>query len=126
MPKRANFTSVKIQDGGGHHIEVLKVLRPQKYRTIMHPIMEYTCPVWHPSLTTAHAKPPETLQKRAMNIIFPGMDYRLSLIMAGVDTLDDRREALTERFSKRSVILETSCLKFTIPTARKKRLCHCK
>ena len=83
------------------------------------PITEYACPVWHPSLTTAHqAKTPETLQKRAMNIIFPDMDYRLSLIMAGVDTLEDRREALTERFFKRSVIPETSCLHYLLPDRR--------
>jgi len=81
--------------------------------------MEYACPVWHPSLTTAHqAKTPETLQKRAMNIIFPDMDYRLSLIMAGVDTLEDRREASTERFFKRSVIPETSCLHYLLPDRR--------
>jgi len=53
-----------------------------------------------------------------MNIIFPGMDYRLSLIMAGVDTLEDRREALTERFFKRSVIPETSCLHYLLPDRR--------
>ena len=76
--------------------------------------MEYACPVWHPSVTTAQAKTLQTLQKRAMNIIFPGMDYRLSLIMTGVDTLEDRREALTERcFKKASYrrlpVFTTSC-----------------
>ena len=72
--------------------------------------MEYACPVWHPSVTTAQAKTLQTLQKRAMNIIFPGMDYRLSLIMTGVDTLEDRREALTERASYRRLpVFTTSC-----------------
>jgi len=72
--------------------------------------MEYACPVWHPSVTTAQAKTLQTLQKRAMNIIFPGMDYRLSLIMAGVDTLEDRREALNERASYRRLpVFTTSC-----------------
>ena len=58
--------------------------------------------------------------ERAINIIFPAMDYKLSLIMARVDTLEDRWEALTGRFFKRSVIPETSCL--SLPTARQKRL----
>ena len=41
-----------------------------------------------PSLTTPQSKTLESLQKRAMNIIFPNMDYKLSLIMARIDTLE--------------------------------------
>ena len=74
--------------------------------------MEYARPVWHPSLTTAQAKTLETLQKRAMNIIFPGVDYRLSAIMARVDT--------RWRTVKRSVIPEGGFLS-SLPTARHKR-----
>ena len=32
------------------------------------------------------------LQKRVMNIIFPDKDYKLSLIIALIDTLEERRE----------------------------------
>jgi len=31
-----------------------------------------------------------------MNIIFPDNDYKLSLIMAGINTLEEQREVLTE------------------------------
>ena len=39
----------------------------------------------------------------------------LSLIRAGFDTLEARREQLTERFFRRSVLPETSCLYYLLP-----------
>jgi len=52
----------------------------------------------------------ESLQQRAMKIIVPDKDYLLSLIVASVDMLESRREQLSERFFKRSVLRESSCL----------------
>ena len=95
--------------------------------------------VWHPRLTTAQAKTLETLQKRAMNIIFPGMDYRLSLIMAmstrwrtdgkrwlimAVSTrwrTDGKRwlNAFSKGASYRRLLS-------SLPTARQNRFWHCK
>jgi len=37
---------------------------------------------------------------------------------AGIDTLESRREQLTERFFKRSVLPETSCLHYLQPDKR--------
>jgi len=45
-------------------------------------------------------------------------DYLLSLIVAGVDTFESRREQLTERFFKRSVLRESSCLHYLLPDKR--------
>jgi len=42
----------------------------------------------------------------------------LSLIRAGFDTLEARREQLTERFFRRSVLPETSCLHYLLPSKR--------
>ena len=42
-------------------------------------------------------------------------DYMLSLSRAGFDTLEERREQLTERFFRRSVLPETSCLHYPAP-----------
>jgi len=53
-----------------------------------------------------------------MNIIFPDMDYKLSLIMACIDTLEERRDVLTVRFFKRAVMPESSCLHFLLPDKR--------
>ena len=51
----------------------------------------------------------ESLQQRAIKIIFPAVkDYTLSLIFANDDTLESRREQLTERFFRRSVLRKSS------------------
>ena len=42
----------------------------------------------------------------------------LSLIRAGFDTLEARREQLTERFFRRSVLPDTSCLHYLLPSKR--------
>jgi len=60
----------------------------------------------------------ELLQQRAMKIIFPDKDYLLSLIVASVDTLESRREQLTEWFFRRSVLRELSCLHYLLPDKR--------
>jgi len=47
-------------------------------------------------LTAAQTKALESLQQRAMKIIFPDNDYLTSLIFASVDTLGDEAEAKRE------------------------------
>jgi len=67
------------------------------------PILEYACPVWHTGLTAAQSDALESIQKRAMRIIYAddnSGDYKTRIIISGVDTLKDRREVLTERFSR--------------------------
>ena len=88
------------------------------FRTVIRPVLEYACPVWHPSLTAAQTKSLESLQRRAMRIVFDDDDYTVSLIRAGLDTLETRREQLTERFFMRSVLPETSCLHYLLPDKR--------
>lgn len=88
------------------------------YVIAIRPVLEYACPAWHSSLTAAQTKALESLQRRAMKIIFPDKDYSLSLIFASVDTLESRREQLTERFFRRSVLRESSCLHYLLPDKR--------
>ena len=85
------------------------------YITVIRPVLEYACPVWHSSLTAAQIKILESLQQRAMKIIFPDKDYTLSLIFANIDTLQSRREQLTERFFRRCVLRKSSCLRYLLP-----------
>ena len=51
-------------------------------------------------------------------ILFEDGDYMLSLSRAGFNTLEERREQLTERFFRRSVLPETSCLHYLLPSKR--------
>jgi len=74
------------------------------YNTVVRPVLEYASPVWHSSLTVGQNEVLESMQKRAMRIIFPDLDYNGSLFVAGVDTLEDCREELARRFFKRNVL----------------------
>jgi len=42
----------------------------------------------------------------------------MSLMLAGLDTLEERRAQLTERFFRRSVLREGSCLYYLLPGKR--------
>ena len=88
------------------------------YGTVIQPVLEYACPVWHTSLTAAQTKSLESLQRRALCIIYEDGDYMLSLTRAGLNTLEAQREQLTKRFFRRSVLPETSCLHYLLPCKR--------
>ena len=52
------------------------------YNTVVRPVLEYVSPVWHSSLTVGQSEALESMQKRAMRIIFPNLDYNGSLFIA--------------------------------------------
>ena len=51
------------------------------YGTVIRPVLEYACPVWHSSLTAAQTKALESLQCRALRIIYYDADYTILLIV---------------------------------------------
>jgi len=85
---------------------------------VIRPVLEYACPVWHSSLGVTQTKALELLLRRVLRTIDEDGDYTMSLIRAGLDTLESRREQLTERFFKRSVLPELSCLHCLLPDKR--------
>ena len=88
------------------------------YISVVCPILEYACPVWHTGLTAAQSDALESVQKHAMRIIYSddnNGDYKTRIIISGVDTLKDRREVLTERFFKRYVLPSSSLLHYLLP-----------
>jgi len=88
------------------------------YVTVIRTVLEYACPVWHSSLTAEQTKALESLQRRAMRVIFQDNDYTMSRIRAGLETLESRRDQLTERFFQRIVLPESSCLHYLLPDKR--------
>ena len=64
------------------------------YTTIIRSVIEYACQVWHTSLTIRQTNQLESIQKRAMRIVFHGMRYNDAIATARISTLADRREAL--------------------------------
>ena len=67
------------------------------YKAIVRPVLEYACPAWHPGLTKAQSDQLETLQKRALQIVFPSLSYREALTTCGLSTLSDRREDICKK-----------------------------
>ena len=87
--------------------------------SVVRPVMEYACRVWHTGLTAAQSDSLEFVQKRAMHIMYSddnSGDYKTRIIISGVEKLKDRREVLTERFVKRHVFPSSSLLHYLGPT----------
>ena len=77
------------------HLETRELT--QFYITCIRPITEYACPVFHDSLTKYLSHDLEMIQKRAMRIIFPWVSYSDALSAAGLQSLGDRRQELTDK-----------------------------
>ena len=68
------------------------------YCTVVRPILEYACPVWHFSLTKHQSDCIEQIQKRALGIIYGfELNYCDKLAIAQLDLLSTRREALCRK-----------------------------
>ena len=89
------------------------------YTTVIRPVLEYACLAWHSSLTAAQSRALQSFQRTAMRIIYANDgNYASLLILAGLDMLESWRAQLTERFFKRSVLPESSCLHYLLPDKR--------
>ena len=72
------------------------------YKTIIRPVADYACAVYHPSLTDEQDEALDRLQNHALKCIFgPGLSGRKLREMAGITTLRARREEITEKFAKK-------------------------
>jgi len=86
------------------------------------PAMEYAAPVWHTGLTAELTKSLESVQKRALKIIFRGNSFTNSIYLSfceslAISSLQSRRETLSANFFPK--ILDPSCcLHYLIPNQR--------
>ena len=64
------------------------------YKSVIVPITEYACPAWHTSLTKHDTDTLENIQKRAMSVIFPGLNYHDALKTSRLPTLSTCRDLL--------------------------------
>ena len=62
------------------------------YKTCIRPITEYACPVFHNRLPTYLSDELERIQKRAMQIIFPNMNYQDALKNSNLLSSYERRD----------------------------------
>ena len=68
------------------------------YCTIIRPVLENACQVWHFNITEYLSEDIEKLQKRALRIVLPFATYREACSITGIPLLKDRRRLLCERF----------------------------
>ena len=64
------------------------------YKSVIRPVMEYACPVWHSSLPGYLSDSLEMIKKRALRIIFPGEEYSDTISKTGLETHAKRRHNL--------------------------------
>ena len=64
------------------------------YVSVIRPVVEYACPVWHTNLPKYLSNNIEIIQKRCLKTIFPGFTYEDILQMVNLPTLHDRCNAI--------------------------------
>ena len=64
------------------------------YVSVIRPVVECTCPVWHTNLPKHLSANIEIIQKRCLKTIFPGHQYENILQMVNLPTLQRRRDEL--------------------------------
>ena len=68
------------------------------YISVMRPVVEYACPVWHTNLPIYLSDNIEMIQKRAVRAICPGMSYVDILNHINLSTLKERRDYLCKQY----------------------------
>lgn len=81
------------------------------YFTVVRPVLEYACPAWHCTLTLEQSHAIELIQKRALSILFGSFvfeDYDQFCTANGIETLESRRETLSNIFFEKQVVDKNS------------------
>ena len=68
------------------------------YLSVVRPVLEYACPVWHTNLQQYLSDNIESIQKRALKCIFRGSSYNEILCNVGLQTLKDRRDCICKTY----------------------------
>jgi hypothetical protein len=87
------------------------------YTAVIRPVTEYACVVWHTSLTKGQTLQLESIQKRALKIIFGNNNVDVSQALNTLPSLSERRDFLTKKFFN-SLLSPSSCLHDLIPEKR--------
>ena len=87
------------------------------YSTIVRPVLEYACQVWHASLTKEQSARIEKIQKRALRIIYGCDSYEHLCIVHSIKKLELRRDELNKTFFK-TVLNDSNCLHYLLPVPR--------
>ena len=90
------FIIYQLKRAGISQSDLLRI-----YVSVIRPVMEYACQVWHTSLPDYLSDNIETIQKRCLRTIFPGYSYGEARIMSNLPTLQDRRTKLCKLYFRK-------------------------
>ncbi len=68
------------------------------YLSVIRPVVEYACPVWHTNLPGYLSDSIEVVQQGALRTIYPGVSYSEAMEKSSMQTLFDRREELCKKY----------------------------
>ena len=92
------------------------------YIALVRSILEYSSVVWATSLPRFLIDQLEAIQKRALRIAFPGLEYPLAIAQANITSLEDRRVHLCQRLWQKIKDNPDYQLHCLLPTTRSE--CH--
>ena len=90
------FTIYQLKRAGIRQCDLLRV-----YVSVIRPVLEYACPVWHTSLPMYLSDNIETIQKRCLRTIFPGHSYDEARSISNLPTLFERRTKLCQSYFRK-------------------------
>ena len=86
----------------------------QVYCSLVRSVLEYAAPVWA-GLPSYLSDLVESVQKEALRIIFPDLNYSQALVRAGLQTLSERRNQICVCFFQDLSVSPFSCLASLLP-----------
>ena len=87
------------------------------YVSVIRPVLEYACPVWHTNLNNHLTESIETVQKRALKCIYPGNEYADILCLTNLPCLKERGDSLCKKYFQ-NIMETTHRLNYLLPCQR--------
>ena len=113
--RRRYWVLIHLKKFGFTEKELAKV-----YRTIVRPVMDHCCVVYHSMLTDAQDEELDRLQAHALRYIYgKDMSYKKMREKSGVPTLRARRQELCDKFAAKC--LKSTCFSGWFPERRRAR-----
>ena len=88
------FTIYQLKRAGIIQCDLLRV-------SVIRPVLEYACPVWHTSLPMYLSDNIETIQKRCLRTILPWHSYDEARSISNLPTLFERRTKLCQSYFRK-------------------------
>jgi len=82
----------------------------QYYQSVVRPVIEYACPVWHSSLTKGQSMQLEAIQRRAWKIIYDNNIDDVFHALNNLPSLSERRDQLTKQFFNKMLNHQIACM----------------